>query len=135
MYWRINKMRDDEFFYLLNDNESILKLFEALGIIKKTKRCPKCKSNMTRKTKNTEKLGLSWFCKDCKKQCSLLIDSEFYSLKIDFKMILKFAFYFFQKIHFSYNYILHNCGISKEGYGTLLNLFRKKLKSILKVIL
>ncbi|KAG0422584.1 hypothetical protein DMUE_6198, partial [Dictyocoela muelleri] len=63
---------------------------------------------------------------------SILIDSEFNNLRFDFRMILKFAFYYFQRNIFSHEYVMNNCGISEEGYVTLLSLFRSKIKKYIE---
>ncbi|KAG0441810.1 hypothetical protein DMUE_0773 [Dictyocoela muelleri] len=85
-----------------------------------------------KKNKKTENLGIIWFCSYCNKNYSKLIDSEFYNLRFDLIMILKFTFYYFQRNNFSHEYILNNCGISEEGYITLLSLFRIKIREYIE---
>ncbi|KAG0437887.1 hypothetical protein DMUE_3425 [Dictyocoela muelleri] len=47
-------------------------------------------------------------------------------------MILKFAFYCFQRNNLSHEYVMNNCGISEERYVTLLSLFRRKVNKYIE---
>ncbi|KAG0434691.1 hypothetical protein DMUE_5076, partial [Dictyocoela muelleri] len=43
----------------------------------------------------------------------------------------KFTYYFFKRDHFKQSSILENCELSDEGYLTILNLFRRKIKKFI----
>ncbi|KAG0440367.1 hypothetical protein DMUE_1799 [Dictyocoela muelleri] len=131
MFWRINKMKDCEFFSMIDKTEDIIEIFKELDIIPEKKKCVGCKKIMVQQNKKTEKLGIIWYCSSCKKHINVLVDSEFYNLRFPLKNILKFTYYFFRRDHFKQSSILENCELSDEGYLTLLNLFRRKIKKFI----
>ncbi|KAG0434201.1 hypothetical protein DMUE_5266 [Dictyocoela muelleri] len=87
---------------------------------------------MHKKLKKRERLGCVWYCRNCKLSISILIDAQIYNIRIEIKMLLKFAFYFFQKIHFKYEYIIRNCNISEDTNNGKLKLFRNKISKYVR---
>ncbi|KAG0436208.1 hypothetical protein DMUE_4335 [Dictyocoela muelleri] len=61
------------------------------------------------------------------RRVNLLVDSTTDGLKVSPKIFLKFAFYFFQKQHFTRDYVLRDSKIGEDAYKSLLSLVRKKI--------
>ncbi|KAG0442463.1 hypothetical protein DMUE_0252 [Dictyocoela muelleri] len=97
MIFRINKMRDNEFFNIIQDDNNIMKLFETLGIILKDKTCQKCKRKMHKKEKKRERLRCVWYCRNCKLSRGIFIDSQIYNIRMKLKCYLSLHFISFRK--------------------------------------
>ncbi|KAG0438935.1 hypothetical protein DMUE_2783 [Dictyocoela muelleri] len=68
----------------------------------------------------------------CKSSVSILSDSSLDGKKIHPFIFLRFAFYFFNKNHFTAEYIMKNCAIGEDKYKTLLTIFREKITIFVK---
>ncbi|KAG0439368.1 hypothetical protein DMUE_2475 [Dictyocoela muelleri] len=97
---QINKIKDVDFYELVDNNEKIGRLLKDIVLYLIQNKCPVCRRKMSENKGLSERLGLIWYCNNCKKRCSILTDSEFNNLKFKIKNILIFAYYFFICIHF-----------------------------------
>ncbi|KAG0428920.1 hypothetical protein DMUE_5782, partial [Dictyocoela muelleri] len=124
MFKRLNRATDDEFFLFINNNDNIIWLLQALEIIPEVKNCIDCCKEMSIKTSSNHLIGSAWKCSRCKRRVNLLVNSTLDGLKVSPKIFLKFAFYFFQKQHFTRDYVMRNSKIGEDAYKSLLSLVR-----------
>ncbi|KAG0441676.1 hypothetical protein DMUE_0868 [Dictyocoela muelleri] len=123
---RLNYLTDFEFFIYISE-KNVLELFQALGAIPKTKRCHKCKNFMEIKPNSKYNFKYACKCGKCSSLKNLLSDCALKNTEIDPVVFLRFAFYFFNRVHFTSEYIMNNCKIGEDMYGTLVSLFREKI--------
>ncbi|KAG0427972.1 hypothetical protein DMUE_5856 [Dictyocoela muelleri] len=126
MWKRINRMTDEEFFILLQDNNNIISLLQLLDVIPEFKECQICHKLMKIKPNGNYSIGIAWKCSKCKCRSNIIDDCVLKGLKVTPKVFLKFAFYFFDKHHFSREYAMRNTKIGEDTYAVLLNIARKK---------
>ncbi|KAG0440489.1 hypothetical protein DMUE_1708 [Dictyocoela muelleri] len=69
----------------------------------------------------------AWRCMYCRIYKNIMDDCALKDTKISPLIFLRFAFYFFNKNHFSADYIKSNCKIGECMYKYLLSLFRNKI--------
>ncbi|KAG0425752.1 hypothetical protein DMUE_6012 [Dictyocoela muelleri] len=131
MWKRINRLTDEEFFILIQDNDSIIALFQLLEVIPELKECKTCNKPMNVKPNAHYLIGRAWKCSKCKCRVNIMDDCILKGLKVTPKVFLKFAFYFFDKQHFSRDYVMRNSKIGEETYSILLNLVRKKISEFI----
>ncbi|KAG0437894.1 hypothetical protein DMUE_3420 [Dictyocoela muelleri] len=133
MLKRINRLKDHEFFNLISSNENIIQLLTILDAIVPNKICKNCKKLMKKIDCNKYNLGKAWKCSKCKNPYSLLDECSLSDIKATPFVFLKFAFYFFSKVHFISKYVIENCGIGEMLYSKLIKFFRNKISNYVKL--
>ncbi|KAG0427278.1 hypothetical protein DMUE_5914 [Dictyocoela muelleri] len=81
---------------------------------------------------NKYNLGKAWKCSKCKSTYSLLDDCSLSDIKATPLVFLKFAFYFFSKVHFTSKYVIENSGMGEMLYSKLIKFFRNKISNYAK---
>ncbi|KAG0420983.1 hypothetical protein DMUE_6320, partial [Dictyocoela muelleri] len=71
-------------------------------------------------------------CSKCKNTYSLLDDCSLSDIKATPFVFLKFAFYFFSKVHFTSKYVIENCGIGRMLFSKFIKFFRNKILKYVK---
>ncbi|KAG0425434.1 hypothetical protein DMUE_6033 [Dictyocoela muelleri] len=132
MLKRINRFTDEELFVFLQNNEQIIQLLQVLEIIPEIKNCDICNKPMKLKYSEKYEIKKVWKCSKCKGTYNILNDTPLKGKFISAKLFLKFAFYFFEKNHFSREYIMKHCKIGEDKYKTLINLFRERISDFVK---
>ncbi|KAG0441747.1 hypothetical protein DMUE_0820 [Dictyocoela muelleri] len=131
---RLNYLTDFEFFIYISDKENVLELFQALWAILQTKRFHTCKNFTKIKPNSKYYYKYAWKCGKCSSLKNLLIDCALKNTKIDPVVFLRFSFYFFNRVHFTSEYIINICKIGEDMYGSLVSLFREKIvNSLLRI--
>ena len=118
----IDAMKDHEFFEFIKNEDNIYKFFVENSIIKENFKCFKCRIMMKKKINRRKVLNVFFECKKCclKKNTNDFLEKNL--KKISFLKIMKFLYYFYEKIHFKKSYVKKQIGISNETYANLLNL-------------
>ncbi|KAG0438438.1 hypothetical protein DMUE_3088 [Dictyocoela muelleri] len=124
---RLNYMTDYEYHLFISENKNILDLFRAIGSIPCSKKCVNCKKPIEIKKCAKYNIEMAWKFSKCKRYTNLMADCELRNSKIDPFIFLRFAFYFYNRNHFSADYIMKNCKICEDMYKTQLSLFRTKI--------
>ncbi|KAG0434103.1 hypothetical protein DMUE_5298 [Dictyocoela muelleri] len=88
---------------------------------------------MSMMNKKRSSLGLIWRCCRCRKEINILSNCSLASSKISLFVFLKFAFYFYNKNHFTANYVMENTGIGEEMYKKILSIVRTKISNFVKL--
>ncbi|KAG0431175.1 hypothetical protein DMUE_5589 [Dictyocoela muelleri] len=84
------------------------------------------------KKSNKYNLGKAWKCSKCKNTYILLDDCSLSEIKATPFVFLKFAYYFYSKVHFTSKYVMENCGLGELLYSKLIKFFRNKISDYVK---
>ncbi|KAG0439210.1 hypothetical protein DMUE_2591 [Dictyocoela muelleri] len=132
MFKRLNKLKDHEFFKYISDNAKIIQLFQVLDIIPYSKNCLKCEKPMKMENNKRYNIGFAFKFSKCKCVTNLWIDSILAGTKISPFVFFKICIlFFFQKLHFTKEYEMVNCGIGEEMYAHIILIFRKRISEYL----
>ncbi|KAG0441308.1 hypothetical protein DMUE_1144 [Dictyocoela muelleri] len=105
---------------------------KVLEAIPEYKICNKCNREMRIRQTTKYNFVYCWKCSKSKVTSNILSDCSLADKKITHFIFFKFAFYFFNKTHFSASYIMQNCEISEDMYKNLLQLIREKISCFVK---
>ncbi|KAG0430493.1 hypothetical protein DMUE_5658, partial [Dictyocoela muelleri] len=108
---RLNYMTDYELHIFISENKNILELFQSIEAIPYSKKCGNCKKQMEIKKCSKYNIKMAWKCSKCKRYTNLMADCELRNSKIEPFIFLRFAFYFYNRNHFTADYIMKNCKI------------------------